>query len=134
MADSDRSTDRPAPSSSQSKALRSQNQAAGASSIDRFDIPEESDESSDPASSSGRVPLPRSHTPGHLASKSIDRRRKPSEHSIRQRSQSTSHIAAVSRSSTSASHLPKPPPISNGSTDGDSPREDGRDQKRLLAM
>ncbi|KAK3329439.1 hypothetical protein B0H66DRAFT_24754 [Apodospora peruviana] len=33
-------------------------------------------------------PIPRSHTPGHLSSKSQDRRRKPSELSIRQRSQS----------------------------------------------
>ncbi|KAM7207714.1 Tip elongation aberrant protein 1 [Naviculisporaceae sp. PSN 640] len=33
-------------------------------------------------------PIPRSHTPGHLSSKSQDRRRRPSELAIRQRSQS----------------------------------------------
>ncbi|KAK1830006.1 hypothetical protein QBC39DRAFT_412088 [Podospora conica] len=39
-------------------------------------------------------PIPRSHTPGHLASKSQDRRRKPSELSIRQRSQSAATLSA----------------------------------------
>ncbi|ODA77548.1 hypothetical protein RJ55_07177 [Drechmeria coniospora] len=43
-------------------------------------------------------PLPRSHTPGHLASRSIqvnEGRRNPSDLSIRQRSQSTSHVPSV---------------------------------------
>ncbi|KAK3336780.1 hypothetical protein B0T19DRAFT_447630 [Cercophora scortea] len=51
-------------------------------------------------------PLPRSHTPGHLSSKSQDRRRKPSELAIRQRSQSAASPVplSVSTSSLSASH------------------------------
>lgn len=46
-------------------------------------------------------PLARSHTPGHLATKSHDRRGKPSELSIRHRSQSASSL--------SASHTPALP-------------------------
>ncbi|CRK33984.1 hypothetical protein BN1708_006239, partial [Verticillium longisporum] len=66
-----------------------------------------------------RSAVPRSHTPGHLSTKSQDRRRKPSELSIRQRSQSASQASLHSSSkppktplsSTSTSSLaPKPPP------------------------
>lgn len=45
--------------------------------------------------------IPRSHTPGHLASKSQDRRRKPSEPTIRQRSHSS---ATPGPTSSTASH------------------------------
>jgi N-acetylneuraminic acid mutarotase len=56
-----------------------------------------------------RPPLPRSHTPGHLSTRSQDRRRKPSELSIRQRSQSAavhSPAASSSQSLTSTSKTP----------------------------
>ncbi|KAK4451758.1 Tip elongation aberrant protein 1 [Podospora aff. communis PSN243] len=98
-----------APSSpSRSKVVRSQRIAPSAqspvdtrSSADRFD---EASEALDRA-----PPIPRSHTPGHLSSKSQDRRRKPSELSIRQRSQSSAAVgsapasAALSASQLSAS-------------------------------
>lgn len=47
-------------------------------------------------------PVPRSHTPGHLSSKSQDRRKKPVDVAIRQRSQS----AAATPNSSSSSSLP----------------------------
>ncbi|KLU84022.1 hypothetical protein MAPG_03069, partial [Magnaporthiopsis poae ATCC 64411] len=53
-------------------------------------------------------PIPRSHTPGHLATKNHDRRRKPSELSIRERSQSQS----ASSQSISPSHPSSVPPSS----------------------
>lgn len=55
----------------------------------------------DAAEAQDRVPtIPRSHTPGHLSSKSQDRRNKPADLAIRQRSQSSA--AAVTPSSSSS--------------------------------
>ncbi|OAQ66961.1 galactose oxidase, central domain-containing protein [Pochonia chlamydosporia 170] len=60
------------------------------------------------------VPLPRSHTPGHLASKSInDKRRKPSDLAIRQRSQSASQVSNAS----SSTYVAKASVVSNGSAE-----------------
>lgn len=67
---------------------------------------------SDGSEDEAPAPLPRSHTPGHLASRSInDRRRKPSDLSIRQRSQSVSTVAS---SPVPSNYVPTLPPISNG--------------------
>ncbi|CAK7203411.1 hypothetical protein SEUCBS139899_006145 [Sporothrix eucalyptigena] len=73
----------------------------------------ERDRAGSTASSSSTVPVPpiRSHTPGHLSTKSQDRRRKPAELSIRQRSQSSSSlsaaaVAAAAAASSSASGVP----------------------------
>ncbi|KAG7293165.1 hypothetical protein NEMBOFW57_003211 [Staphylotrichum longicolle] len=49
-------------------------------------------------------PIPRSHTPGHLSSKSQDRRNRPADIAIRQRSQSSA--AAVTPSSSSSGITP----------------------------
>ncbi|KAM0238007.1 hypothetical protein ACHAPO_003883 [Fusarium lateritium] len=70
------------------------------------------DDSDDDDESSDQMPLPRSHTPGHLASKSIQaNRRKPSDLSIRQRSQSASQSA-----SQPASQPPSQPASQGAST------------------
>jgi len=50
-------------------------------------------------------PIPRSHTPGHLSSKSQDRRRKPSELSIRQRSQSSAAAGSAPASASLSATL-----------------------------
>ncbi|KAK1754996.1 Tip elongation aberrant protein 1 [Echria macrotheca] len=50
-------------------------------------------------------PIPRSHTPGHLSSKSQDRRRKPSELSIRQRSQSSAAVGSAPASASLSTTL-----------------------------
>ncbi|KAH8905924.1 conjugation with cellular fusion-related protein [Coniochaeta sp. PMI_546] len=55
--------------------------------------------------------IPRSHTPGHLASKSQDRRRKPSDLTIRQRSQNIGPSPAFSSATTPKS--PTAPHISD---------------------
>ncbi|KFA73114.1 hypothetical protein S40288_02805 [Stachybotrys chartarum IBT 40288] len=106
---------------------------------------DESDGSADPA------PLPRSHTPGHLASRSNDdRRRKPSDNDIRQRARATSY-ANPPRPSTAGGHSssqnhkhpppPLPPPLTTASNPNGgqgSPRpaqEDADDnRKRPIAM
>ena len=76
-------------------------------------------DSDDDSSTAGRSPLPRSHTPGHLASKSgsaHDRRRVTSDVSARHRSQSASHTQSTAGTKTT----PKPPPPpSNGNDDGE---------------
>ncbi|RGP76244.1 hypothetical protein FLONG3_5373 [Fusarium longipes] len=65
------------------------------------------DDSDDDDESSDQMPLPRSHTPGHLASKSIQANRpKPSDLSIRQRSQSASQTVSQ----------PPPQPVSQGAS------------------
>ena len=62
--------------------------------------------------------LPRSHTPGHLASRSInDRRRKTSDISIRQRAQSASHVAQGSSERKSSQQQRNPHAVSNGTAD-----------------
>lgn len=55
-------------------------------------------------------PLPRSHTPGHLSSKSQDRRNKPADIAIRQRSQSSA--AAIAPSSASSAGITPSPSLS----------------------
>jgi len=81
---------------------------------------EEENEAKDKAAT-----LPRSHTPGHLSTKSQDRRRKPSDLSIRQRSQSAaSPSTATPQLQTSApptSKTPGPSPglLSARSTNGE---------------
>jgi N-acetylneuraminic acid mutarotase len=52
-------------------------------------------------------PIPRSHTPGHLASKSQDRRNRPADLTLRQRSQSSA--AAITPSSSSGTLPPSLP-------------------------
>ncbi len=63
-------------------------------------------------------PMPRSHTPGHLSVKSQDRRRKPSELAIRQRSQSS---AATPTGNPAASQVSFSLPSSGKSTSGAGP-------------
>ncbi|KAI1068167.1 hypothetical protein LB507_004594 [Fusarium sp. FIESC RH6] len=104
------------------------------------------DDSDDDDESSDQMPLPRSHTPGHLASKSIQaNRRKPSDLSIRQRSQSASQSASVppsqpalqpasqgaTTSSRTATH--KPPPTSLNNNAGDASSEGDRRTRRPTA-
>ncbi|KAL2210377.1 galactose oxidase [Sarocladium strictum] len=127
MADSARSSDKSSRSPLKAKVVRSQK-----ISEVKPEIPEESDESSN-----DRVPppsLPRSHTPGQLASKySSSKNRQKSELSIRQRSFSASQ--APPRPATSGGHRPTsssskntiPPPsgLSNGSHNDSS--RDGED-------
>lgn len=131
MADSGKSADKsaksPPPRTGKIKTVRSQKIAPNAPDErpSRLDDSEESDDEP--------LPLPRSHTPGHLASKSInDRRRKPSDLPIRQRSQSASHVSSISRPSTASGHASKPPPTAGGATD--SPRdENDKEQKKGLS-
>ncbi|KAH7320196.1 hypothetical protein B0I35DRAFT_353204 [Stachybotrys elegans] len=116
MADSGRSSAKPAQPPVQTKVIRSHKITASSPSA-KPDYVEESDESSDPN------PLPRSHTPGHLSSKSKqERRHKPSDADIRQRARSTSyaHPARPSPSSSQSSKAPPPPPLSLVNSNGDS--------------
>lgn len=108
------------------RVVRSQKILASASPTALRDDSDDSDDSdaSDPP------PVPRSHTPGHLASKSRDQRRKTSELSIRQRSQSSpqAHSASsVASSRTPAPSAPTPKPAASqaGSSAADS-AEDGK--------
>ncbi|KAH7155516.1 hypothetical protein B0J13DRAFT_604497 [Dactylonectria estremocensis] len=130
MADSGRSTDK---SPLKTKVVRSQKITTASptprpntSLADETDS--EDDDSSEPA------PLPRSHTPGHLASKSIHTsRRKPSDLTIRQRSQSTSQVASQVASQRLAVRPSKPPPsILNGL--GDASSEGDREHRRPSVM
>ncbi|KAI3399923.1 hypothetical protein diail_5079 [Diaporthe ilicicola] len=119
-----------------SKIVRSQKiSAAAAASAERADVPTplpKYDSYQDSASAPDRSPpVPRSHTPGHLSSKSQVSRRKPStsELSIRQRAQSA---AAASSSSSSTPNLSSggPPPVSirnaaASSSGVNRPRENG---------
>jgi N-acetylneuraminic acid mutarotase len=76
------------------------------------DIPEDSEPPPPPREN---APPTRSHTPGHLSSKSQDRRKKASDLSLRQRSQSLSQKDSSSSSSIRSSSA-KPPPTNHGST------------------
>ncbi|KAL3958761.1 hypothetical protein ACCO45_006923 [Purpureocillium lilacinum] len=77
----------PSPPPKENRPTRLDDSNASDDDDDDDDDDEDEDEDEQPA------PLPRSHTPGHLASKSInDRRRKPSDVAIRQRSQSASQV------------------------------------------
>src|SRR5688572_2551758 len=128
MADSARSSDKSSRSPIKAKVVRSQK-----ISEVKPDIPEESDESSN-----DRVPppsLPRSHTPGQLASKyNSSKQRQKNDLALRQRSFSASQ--APPRPATSGGHrptsssskntIPPPPALSNGghnesSRDGEDP-------------
>ncbi|EFQ25554.1 kelch domain-containing protein [Colletotrichum graminicola] len=131
MADSARSPDKIPRPPLKSKAVRS-NKISGPSPGGPprpsppppvAGLPDDLEDLSDRDIDHRRVPsapggtLPRSHTSGHLPSKSQDRRRKPSELSIRQRSQSASQTQAVqvqppSRTALTTSSTPKPPPPS----------------------
>ncbi|KAI1082018.1 galactose oxidase [Whalleya microplaca] len=96
MADNPRS-----PSAAKSRTVRSQKIAVNSPAVPP-------DSASTASKTADQAPPPRSHTPGHLASKSqggssSDRRRKASEPSIRTRSQS---VAASKAYTTS-------PPVSN---------------------
>ncbi|EGU83874.1 hypothetical protein FOQG_03294 [Fusarium oxysporum f. sp. raphani 54005] len=89
------------------------------------------DDSDDDDESSDQMPLPRSHTPGHLASKSIQaNRRKPSDLSIRQRSQSASQTAPQGASTSRAAHKP---PHSISTSAGDASSEGDRHNRRPTA-
>ncbi|KAM0556777.1 hypothetical protein ACHAPJ_005837 [Fusarium lateritium] len=90
------------------------------------------DDSDDDDESSDQMPLPRSHTPGHLASKSIQaNRRKPSDLSIRQRSQSASQSASQGAAPVSKSSHKPPPSFSNNA--GDASSEGDRYARRPTA-
>ncbi|KAK0731437.1 conjugation with cellular fusion protein [Lasiosphaeris hirsuta] len=87
--------DRAPQSPQRSKVVRSQ-RIAPATSPTEAQPPQSSldfDDSNESRDSA--PPIPRSHTPGHLSSKSQDRRRKPSELSIRQRSQSSATVGSA---------------------------------------
>ncbi|KAH0597801.1 hypothetical protein MHUMG1_04173 [Metarhizium humberi] len=127
MADSGKSVRSPH-KASKTKSARSSKALASASPSQHTTIYRDSDDSDqEPA------PLPRSHTPGHLASKSInDKRRKTSDVAIRQRSQSASQVAS---SSTSSTYPAKAPPVSNGSAEPaveDGEKEKEKEKKRPL--
>jgi N-acetylneuraminic acid mutarotase len=106
------------------KVVRSQKIIASAPA----DRPDDSDELTD----NTPPPLPRSHTPGHLASKSSantsERRLRTAELAARQRSQSTSVVSSPASTSSN-----KPPPLT---TNGVSPADSERPQpgRRPSAM
>ena len=123
--DRDRAPQSPSSSSSKSKVVRTQKITAYSSSSTPVASPTETrhpptqqasrhqselDETYDRA-----TPMPRSHTPGHLSVKSQDRRRKPSELTIRQRSQSS---GATTTANLSASQVSFSLPSSAKSTPG----------------
>lgn len=122
MADSGRSSDKSVP---KPRVMRAQKISAPLVTS-RFNIgDDESDEDS-----SEPTPLPRSHTPSHLASKSTQAsRRKPSDLSIRQRSQSASHVASHNSSQSKATNR-LPPPAANGANAGDASSEGDKNARR----
>ncbi|KAK1690388.1 kelch domain-containing protein [Colletotrichum godetiae] len=123
MADSARSSDKNPRSPLKSKVVRSQKiSPPNDSRPPPPGVPDDLEDFSDrdieqhrrvPSAPGGPI-IPRSHTPGHLASKSQDRRRKPSELSIRQRSQSASQAQASqqARTTPTSANTPRPPPPS----------------------
>lgn len=122
MADSAKAPRSPGKSSAKAQTHRAQRSVAPRVE-EQTEVYEDSDESDDDEP----VALPRSHRPGHLASKSInDRVRKASasELSIRQRGQSTSH--ASSRPSTSSGKNTKTLSVYNDS-------EAEKEQKRSFS-
>ncbi|RAL67903.1 hypothetical protein DID88_008628 [Monilinia fructigena] len=87
------------------------------------DIPEESEESEPPPPPPPpreNAPPPRSHTPGHLSTKSQDRRKQKSDLSLRQRSQSLSQKESSTPSIKSTAT--KPPSIHHGSDTSSPPQ------------
>ncbi|KAF6837758.1 Host cell factor 1 [Colletotrichum plurivorum] len=172
MADSARSSDKNPRSPLKSKVVRSQ-KISGPGPAPTTDprpppgvvggLPDDLDDLSDrdveqhrrvPSAPGG--PILRSHTPGHLSSKSQDRRRKPSELSIRQRSQSASQAPSAAahptRTTPTTANPPKPPPpsyrpsaaaaaadASNATSNNDGSESAGgpgsdRDSRRPVAM
>ena len=95
--------DRAPSSPSRSKVVRSQRIAPAQSPSDTRPPADYYDEASEALDRA--PPIPRSHTPGHLSSKSQDRRRKPSELSIRQRSQSSAAVGSAPASAALSATL-----------------------------
>ncbi|WYZ44337.1 hypothetical protein EsH8_VII_000773 [Colletotrichum jinshuiense] len=123
MADSARSSDKNPRSPLKTKVVRSP-KISGPSPGDPRPLlgvgglPEDLEDFSDRdvehrrAPSAPGGPISRSHTPGHISSKSQDRRRIPPELSIRQRSQSASQAQSSlqpSRTTPTSANTPKPP-------------------------
>ncbi|KJZ71479.1 hypothetical protein HIM_09118 [Hirsutella minnesotensis 3608] len=128
MADSGRPASKPAGASrdvSKGKTVRSQKifPDSPKDGVNKAAKPVAADESQD--NEPLPLPLPRTQTPGRLTNKGAkDRQRKLSDLSIRQRSQSVSHVSPVSRPPTSgAATTPKPLPTSTSAVAG--PRADG---------
>ncbi|TEA22489.1 Host cell factor 1 [Colletotrichum sidae] len=145
MADSARSSDKNPRSPLKSKIVRSQKISGPAPTAESRpprpalpdhipdlsddDDEEEEDDDDRDLEQHRRVPSApgpiRSHTPGHLSSKSQDRRRKPSELSIRQRSQSASQAPSSAhlptRTTPTTANPPKPPSSYRPNTTGDAP-------------
>ncbi|KHN96728.1 conjugation with cellular fusion- protein [Metarhizium album ARSEF 1941] len=123
MADSGKSIRSPHKASKTSSA-RSSTAPSGAPPNQQMALYHDSNDSDqEPA------PLPRSHTPGHLASKSVnDKRARTSDVAIRQRSQSASQVAS---SSTSSPYPAKTSPVTNGSAEP--PAEDDDKEKQRTA-
>ncbi|KAJ9130424.1 Tip elongation aberrant protein 1 [Pleurostoma richardsiae] len=109
MADSARSKDKELRSPQKGKIVRSQKISQATSPVSYG--ADEDDEALDDA-----PPFPRSHTPGHLASKSTDRRRKPSELSIRQRSASAAAVSSISLVASPPPSSKTPAPQSSSSS------------------
>lgn len=108
------------------------------------DESDDSDEDEDDDQPPSQQALPRSHTPGHLASKSVNDRsagaaaKQAAELAVRQRSQSASQVpprpstagSSGSKSYPKQTPPPPPPPVS---VEKDSPGDHERDSKRGYA-
>ncbi|KXX80448.1 Tip elongation aberrant protein 1 [Madurella mycetomatis] len=105
MADRAAGRERPPQSPQRIKVVRSQKIAQTTSPTDTRPPPSEPYDAAEAQDCA--APIPRSHTPGHLASKSQDRRHKPADLAIRQRAHSSS--AAVAAPSSSSSIPPSLP-------------------------
>lgn len=137
MADSGKSSEKSPRSALKNKVVRSQKITIAvpeeAEKTSSLNLESDSDDDSEDEVDSEPAPLPRSHTPGHLATNSThDRRRKPSDLSIRQRSQSASQVQhpVSQRPTTATAKLARPPAsISNGIA-GDASSEGDKDGQR----
>lgn len=108
------------------KTVRSQKIVADAVPVIKEKSESESEDSDDDPQ-----PLPRSHTPGHLASRSInDQRRKPSDLSIRQRSQSAAQpVSNVPAPAGGQASRSKHPSGSNDNGAAEHPQDGNQIQK-----
>lgn len=126
MADSRSSVDksaRPSPRTDKSSRRARSQTALTSSPGDKRSNGEASGGSDEPR------PLPRSHTPGRLASRSVnDGRHKPVELAIRQRSQSASQVA-----STPGLPSSKPLPASSSAGDSLGDQDGGKEPLRVSA-
>lgn len=107
---------RPPQSPQRIKVVRSQKIAHMTSPTDARPPPSELYDDDDAAAAEAQdraPPIPRSHTPGHLSSKSQDRRHPPADVAVRQRSQSSA--AAVTSPPPSSSALAPALPASSSS-------------------